>query len=71
MRMKHRWIGGLLIATALTLGACAPPNQGGQSSDEPSRAAESSEPAPESAAPATESSAPSGSAEPTPDDYEY
>lgn len=72
MRMKNRWIGGLALAAALLLGACAPPNQG---------AAESPSEAPESVAPATtepsesaepmESSEASESAAPTPDDYEY
>jgi hypothetical protein len=28
MRMKHRWTGGLLVAAALTLGACAPTDPG-------------------------------------------
>jgi predicted small secreted protein len=36
MHMKHRWIGGLLLAAALTLAACAPPDQGaGDESAEP------------------------------------
>lgn len=28
MHMKHRWTGGLLLAAALTLGACAPTDAG-------------------------------------------
>jgi hypothetical protein len=31
--MKHRWTGGVLIAAALTLAACAPPDAG---ADDPS-----------------------------------
>ena len=76
MRMKNRWIGGLALATALLLGACAPPNQG--AGESPSEAVESSPPA-ESMAPSespeamesTEASEASASAAPTPDDYEY
>jgi hypothetical protein len=36
--MKKRTIGGLVLALAVALGACAPPGQGGGSSDEPSSA---------------------------------
>jgi hypothetical protein len=55
MRMKHRWTGSLLLATALALGACAPTNQGAddesaspstQASEEPSTAPESAAPSP-------------------------
>jgi hypothetical protein len=43
----HRWLGGLALGVALLLGACAPPNQGGQSSpSEPASQAESSAPSP-------------------------
>lgn len=28
MHMKHRWTGGLLLAAALTLGACRPADAG-------------------------------------------
>lgn len=66
MRMKHRWIGGLAIAAALTLGACAPTQQGADESAAPSQAADNSTPAP-TPAPAEASK----SAEPTTDDYEY
>ena len=45
MRMKHRWIGGLALAVAVTLAACAPPSQGGAESDGPSAPAEGSTPA--------------------------
>ena len=64
MRMKHRWIGGLALAVAVTLAACAPPSQGGAQSEGPSAPAEGS-------TPATTEPTGSGSAEPTPDDYEY
>jgi hypothetical protein len=76
MRMKNRWIGGLAVATALTLGACAPTQQGADESDEPAPAAESVAPAAATAEPSEsaeemESSEASESAEPTPVDYEY
>jgi hypothetical protein len=69
MAMKKRWIGGLALVAALSLGACAPTQQGAEESEEPA-------PAVETAAPATEPSETpeameSESAEPTPDDYEY
>ena len=73
MRMKNRWIGGLALATALLLGACAPPNQG--AGESPSEAVESSPPAeiaePSESAEAMEPTEASESAAPTPDDYEY
>ena len=53
MRMKPRWIGCLLMVSALTLAACAPTDGGG---DEPAaspttEANEAPSQAPESAAP--------------------
>jgi hypothetical protein len=73
MRMKNRWIGGLVLAIAVALGACAPPGQGGGSSDEPSEPAPAESTAAESAAP--ERTAPEPSAEasqPAPSyDYDY
>jgi ABC-type oligopeptide transport system substrate-binding subunit len=72
MRMKTRWMGGLLVAMALALAACAPPDPGGQQSSEPS--------APRSEVPAesqaVESLAPSESAgteseAPSPTPYDY
>jgi hypothetical protein len=51
MRMKNRWIGGLLLGAVLALAACAPPSQGGGASGEPSEVAPASEEAPASAAP--------------------
>jgi len=67
MRMKHRWIGGgLALATALTLGACAPPQQGADESDAPSQAADNSTPAP-----TTPPAEPSRSAAPAQTPYDY
>ena len=76
MRMKHRWTGGLALAAALMLGACAPTQQGAEESEspavenvaptqtaEPSGSAEPSESA--------EASEASEDAEPTPVDYDY
>ena len=61
--MTHRWIGGLVLAAALTMAACAPPDAGADD---------------ESAAPTVEAStdpgadAASPTPEPTPtEDYEY
>lgn len=70
--MKNRWIGGLVLAMAVALGACAPPGQGGGSSDEasspPSTAAESDAPESVQAEPSTEAS----DAAPAPSyDYDY
>ena len=39
--MKHRSITGLILAVALALAACAPPDAGGGSSNVPSQAAPS------------------------------
>jgi len=66
--MKNRWIGGLVIAMAVALGACAPPNQGGQESGGASQPPESM--APESMAPA-ESMVPSGTPAPVETPYDY
>jgi hypothetical protein len=58
MRMKHRRTGGLLLAAALTLGACAPPDAGAddetsspateatEASDAPTTAPDSATPEP-------------------------
>ena len=62
--MKHRSIpalGALLVI--LVLGACAPPNQGGQSSTGATPGAQSASPEP------MESQSGSPQAEPTPYDY--
>lgn len=53
MRMKHRWTGALLLVAALTLGACAPTDQGAddESASPATEASEEPSVAPESAAP--------------------
>lgn len=70
--MKNRWFGGLVLAMALALAACAPPTQGGGSTSPPESVTPASG-APESVAPesvAPESVAPSeAEASPTPYDY--
>lgn len=69
--MRNRWIGGLAVATALMLGACAP-QQGADEADAADQAAESPSPSAEvQATEPSESAEESESAEPTPDDYEY
>jgi len=77
--MKNRWTGGLVIVVAVALGACAPPNQGGQESGGASEPPESMAPesmapdesmAPESMEPA-ESMAPSGTPAPVETPYDY
>ena len=65
--MKHRSISGLILAVALALAACAPPDAGGASSAEPS-AHEASHAAMESEGP-TESKAPSDTDGDDPYDY--
>jgi hypothetical protein len=70
----HRWIPGVALGVALLLGACAPPNQGaGQSPSEAPASTAPSTSAEPSASPSADpmGSDPSGSAAPTPDDYEY
>jgi len=73
MRMKNRWIGGLFLALTVALGACAPPGQGGGSSDEasaaPSVPAASQAPESMGAEPSAETS---DAAAPAPSyDYDY
>lgn len=75
--MKHRWIGGLILAVTFSLAACAPGQGAGDSpqpSDEPqtraSAASSATVEASETAEP-MESAAGSETPEPTPDDYEY
>ena len=72
--MKQRWIGGLVLAMAVAHGACAPPNQGGQSSTGPSSAPESVAPVstatPEASAEAEESGGASETPGPS-SDYDY
>lgn len=77
--MRYRWMGGILLTMAVTLGACAP-QQGADVSDEPSPAPASSAPAttaptasPESTdgPGASESPEASEDAEPAPTPYDY
>lgn len=72
MHMKNRWIGGLLLAVAVALGACAPPG-GGQGSSAPSLAPPSEAPAQstEESMGAEESMAAEESEAPTPTPYDY
>ena len=67
MRMKQRWIGGMLLGAALTLGACAPPDAGAEEESVAPTADPSDEPS-------VEASAEAASPTPTPtptlaDDY--
>ena len=73
MRMKNRWIGGVALATALMLGACAPPNQGaGESPSEPAATSSpSAEASPSEDAGAMESTEATESTQATPDTYDY
>jgi hypothetical protein len=68
--MKNRWTGGLLLAVALSLAACAPPNQGGDASAEPSDAGAPQATAGESAEP-MDSATPKASDEPGRGGYDY
>ena len=71
--MKNRWVGGLALATAAVLGACAPPQQGAEDTDAADQAVESASPSAEATqmGEPAESAEESESVEPTPDDYEY
>ena len=75
--MKHRWIGGLILAVTFSLAACAPGQGAGESpqaSEEPQTLASTaaSTPAEGSQTPEPmESAEASETPEPTPDDYEY
>ncbi len=75
--MKHRWIGGLVLAATFSLAACAPSQGAGESQealDEPQPSATDlpSEAVDGSGTPEPmESAEASATAEPTPDDYEY
>ena len=69
--MKHRWIGGVLVAATLVLAGCRQ-DAGGPASTEasaPPPSVEASAPAEPSEA--AETAAPSGSSVPTPEDYDY
>jgi hypothetical protein len=72
MRMKNRWIGGLALATALMLGACAPPNQGAGASSEPAATSSpSTEASPSEDAGSMGTPEATESTEATPDTYDY
>ena len=72
MRMKNRWIGALALATALTLGACAPPNQGaGESSEPAATSSPSTEASPSEDAESMETPEATEGTEATPDTYDY
>ena len=68
--MKNRWTGGLLLAVALSMAACAPPNQGGGASAEPSDAA-APQATPGTSAEPMDSAAPKASDEPGRGGYDY
>ena len=68
--MKNRWTGGLLLAVALSLAACAPPNQGGGASGEPSDAAAPQD-MPGTSAEPMDSATPKASGEPGRGGYDY
>jgi hypothetical protein len=70
MRMKNRWIAGLLVAIALSVAACAPPNQGGGASAEPSDAA-APQATPGTSAEPMDSATPKASGEPGRGGYDY
>jgi hypothetical protein len=70
--MKNRWIGALALEAALTLGACAPPNQGaGESPSEPAASSPSAEASPSESAEPMESTEATQSTEATPYTYDY
>jgi hypothetical protein len=73
MRMKHRWTGALLVAAALSLGACAPAQSGSDGSAEPDPTAAPASTGAEAAPPTAEPSpSESATSAPTPAvDYEY
>lgn len=68
--MKDRWTGGLLVASALSMAACAPPSQGGGASAEPSDAAAPQD-TPGTSTEPMESATPKASDEPGRGGYDY
>ena len=69
--MKHRWIGGVLVAATLVLAGCRQ-DAGGPASSEPTVPPASVESAPSTApTDSAASAAPSGTPAPTPEDYDY
>jgi hypothetical protein len=65
-RMKHRWIGPMLLAASLSLAACAPTQSGGERTASPAAA-------PAEADPSTDADEPSSAPAENPgsDDYDY
>lgn len=68
--MKNRWSGAILLAAALTLGACAPPNQGGGASAGPSEAG-APQAMPGTSAEPLDSATPKASDDPGSGGYDY
>lgn len=72
--MKHRWIGGVLLAATLALAGCRQ-DAGGPATTEaslpPASAAASAAAAPSDSPEATDTAAPSGTPPATPEDYDY
>ena len=68
--MKNRWIGALVLVASLALAACAPPNQGGGASAEPSDAA-APQATPGASAEPMASATPKASDEPGRGGYDY
>ena len=66
--MKHRWIGGVLVAAMLTLAACAP-RQGGADGSASPDATQAATPSPSTAPTDTPGASETEAAEPTPYDY--
>ena len=72
--MKHRWIGGVLLAATLALAGCRQ-DAGGPATTEaslpPASTAASAAAAPSDSPEATDTAAPSGTPPATPEDYDY
>ena len=72
MGMKNRWIGALVLAAALVLGACAPAQQGAdETPDEAAGSAEPSHSMPMDSPSAAPSDDAGGNPDPTDYDYDY
>jgi hypothetical protein len=72
--MKHRWIGGVLLAATLALGGCRQ-DAGGPATNEasapPASADVSGGAAPSNSPGSAATAAPSGTPAATPEDYDY
>jgi hypothetical protein len=66
--MKNRWIGPMLFAAALALGACAPTQEGADETASPTSAATAS---PTMEAEAAETPEPAGTPKPAETPYDY